>query len=387
MKKITKKKTLGALAVTLLAALLLAGCGGGGDRDKDTQPANGDEQKFKVAFVYITSAGDAGWTYAHDQGRLYLQEQLSWADAGAFIENVPENPSDAERVITQLVEEGNNVIFTTSFGYMDPTLNVAAKYPDVTFMHCSGYKTADNVGAYFGRMYQARYLSGLVAGGATESNIIGYVAAYPIPEVIRGINAFTVGVRKVNPDAIVKVVWTNSWFDPTAEKQSAKALLDDGADVIAQHMDSPAPQQAAEEVGKLGIGYNSDMREQAPGAVMTSPVWNWGPYYVETVKAIKEGTFDSTPTAGTLTYWGGLKEGLVALSDYGPMVPDETKQLVEQEKQRIISGQWDVFHGPVKDQDGAIKVPDGQKMSDSDMLNMDWFVEGVEGTIPAPKLN
>lgn len=230
---------------TLMAALLMAGCGGG---DDGQQAGNGEEDKFKVAFVYITSAADAGWTYAHEQGRLYLQEQLDWVDASEIVENVPENPSDAERVITQLAENGNNVIFTTSFGYMDPTINVAQKYPDITFLHCSGYKTAENVGAYFGRMYQARYLSGLVAGMATESNIIGYVAAHPIPEVIRGINAFTIGVRKVNPDAKVKVVWTNSWFDPAVEKQSAVALLDAGADVIAQHMDSPAPQQAAEEV-------------------------------------------------------------------------------------------------------------------------------------------
>jgi len=277
------------------------------------------------------------------------------------------------------------VIFTTSFGYMDPTINVAQKYPDVTFVHCSGYKTADNVGAYFGRMYQARYLSGLVAGQATESNIIGYVGAHPIPEVIRGINAFTVGVRAANPDAKVKVVWTNSWFDPTVEKQSAEVLLDAGADVIAQHMDSPAPQQAAEERGKLGVGYNSDMREQAPGAVMTSPMWEWGPYYVETVQAIKDGTFDPTPTAGSLTYWGGLKEGLVKLSDYGPMVPEETKQLVEQEKERITSGEWDVFYGPLKDQNGEVKVAEGQKMSDDEMLAMDWFVEGVDGKITAPK--
>ncbi len=368
---------------TLMAALLMAGCGGG---DDGQQAGNGEEDKFKVAFVYITSAADAGWTYAHEQGRLYLQEQLDWVDASEIVENVPENPSDAERVITQLAENGNNVIFTTSFGYMDPTINVAQKYPDITFLHCSGYKTAENVGAYFGRMYQARYLSGLVAGMATESNIIGYVAAHPIPEVIRGINAFTIGVRKVNPDAKVKVVWTNSWFDPAVEKQSAVALLDAGADVIAQHMDSPAPQQAAEEAGKLGIGYNSDMREQAPGAVMTSPMWNWGPYYVEVVKAIKEGTFDPTPTAGTLTYWGGLKEGVVGLSDYGPMVPDETKQLVEQEKQRITSGEWDVFYGPIKDQKGEIRVPEGQQMSDDDMLNMNWFVEGVEGNIPEPNV-
>ncbi|SFR10099.1 BMP family ABC transporter substrate-binding protein [Desulfoscipio geothermicus] len=380
MKKINFKAVL-ALTTVLLVALLATGCGGQESKQSEQSKDQQGEEKLKVGFVYIGPVDDAGWTAAHEQGRQYLEEQLPYVDASDYVENVPENPSDAERVITQLVEQGNKIIFTTSFGYMDPTINVAKKYPDVTFLHCSGYRTAENVGAYFGRMYQARYLSGLVAGKATKSNIIGYVAAFPIPEVIRGINGFTLGVRKVNPDAKVKVVWTNTWIDAAAAKDAAVALLDAGADVIAQHQDSPGPQQAAEAVGKLGIGYNSDMSKMAPKAVMTSPVWNWGPYYVDTVKAIKEGTFDSTPKYGSLTYWGGLAEGVVGLAPFGPMVSEDTKQLVEQEKQRIIGGEWDVFTGPIKDQKGEIKIPDGQKMSDQELLEMNWFVEGVEGTI------
>ncbi len=373
-------RLISVFILVLLISLAAAGCGGGGiDENKN------EVEKLKVGFVYIGSVKDGGWSQAHDEGRQYLEKELPYVDASDYVENVPESPGDAERVITQLAEQGNKIIFTTSFGYMDPTINVAKNYPDVTFLHCSGYKTAENVGAYFGRMYQARYLSGLVAGKATVSNIIGYVAAMPIPEVIRGINAFTLGVKKVNPEAKVKVVWTNTWIDPSAAKRAAEALLDAGADVITQHQDSPAPQQAAQAAGKLGIGYNSDMSKAAPKAVMTSPIWNWGPYYVETVKAIKEGTWDSTPKCASLTYWGGLEDGVVGLAPFGPMVPDEVKQLVEQEKQRIISGAWDVFTGPIKDQKGEVRIADGKRMTDEEMLNMNWFVEGVEGTIPAPK--
>lgn len=379
MKKFNFKVLL-ALATVLLISMLVAGCGGNSAKE---QPASQSEgEKLKVGFVYIGPVDDGGWTTAHEQARQYLEKELPYVDASDYVENVPENPNDAERVITQLVEQGNKIIFTTSFGYMDPTIKVAQKYPDVKFLHCSGVKTAENVGTYFGRMYQARYLSGLVAGKATKTNIIGYVAAYPIPEVIRGINAFTLGVRKVNPEAKVKVVWINTWVDAAQAKDAAVALLDAGADVIAQHHDAPGPQQAAEAAGKFGVGYNSDMSKIAPKAVLTSPVWNWGPYYVETVKAIKEGTWDSTPKFGSFTYWGGLKEGIVGLAPFGPMVSKETKQLVEQEKQRIISGEWDVFTGPIKDQKGEIKVPDGQKLSDQELIEMMWFVEGVEGTIP-----
>ena len=371
-------KILLAFVVLLMVALLTAGCGGSKEEDK-TDGQSSEQEKLKVGFVYIGPVDDNGWTTAHDNARKYLEEKLDYVET-SYVENVPENPADAERVITQLVNEGNKIIFTTSFGYMDPTIKVAEKFPDVTFLHCSGYKTAPNVAAYFGRMYQARYLSGIAAGKATKDNLIGYVAAFPIPEVIRGINAFTLGVQKVNPDAKVKVVWTHTWIDAATEKDAAVALLDSGADVIAQHQDSPGPQQAAEAVGKFGVGYNSDMGKMAPKAVLTSPVWNLGPYYVEAVQAIKDGTFDTTHKYGSLTYWGGLADGTIGLAPFGPMVTEETKQLIEQEKQRIVSGEWDVFTGPFKDQQGEVKVPDGQKMTDDEILNMDWFVQGVDGS-------
>ncbi|MCL6611276.1 MAG: BMP family ABC transporter substrate-binding protein [Peptococcaceae bacterium] len=361
-------------AVLLLAvALAASGCGKKEEKKDSQKGAAGDSGKFKVAFMYVGPVGDAGWTYAHDQGRKYLEKELPWVET-SYVESVPEG-ADSERVLTQLAEQGNKVIFATSFGYMDPTINVAKKYPDVVFMHCSGFKTDKNVGTYFGRIYQPRYLTGMVAGKMTKAGKIGYVAAFPIPEVVRGINAFTLGVRSVNPNARVQVVWTNTWYDPAKEKDAAKTLLDAGCDVIAQHQDTPGPQQAAEEKGKYGIGYNSDMSKYAPKAVLTSAVWNWGPFYVKTVQAVRDKTWKSDQ------YWGPMSDKIVDLAPFGPMVPDDVKKLVEDARQKILSGQWDVFTGPVKDQAGTVRVPAGQKMSDKDMLSFDWFVEGVEGTI------
>lgn len=364
-------------AVMLVSLMLiLAGCGGSKTASAPKSPADSpaSEEKIKVAFVYIGPVGDAGWTTSHDNGRKYLVEKMPNVET-TIVENVPEG-ADSERVITQLAEKGNKIIFTTSFGYMDPTINVAAKYPEVIFMHNSGFKTAKNVGTYFGRIYQARYLSGIVAGKTTKSNTIGYVAAHPIPEVIRGINAFTLGVQSVNPNAKVKVIWTNTWYDPAAEKEAANTLLAAGADVIAQHQDTPGPMQAAEQQGKFGIGYNTDMSKMAPKAVLTSAIWNWGPYYVKTVEAVKNGTWTNEQ------YWGGLSDGIVDLAPFGPMVNDETKSLVKEAKTKILSNQWDVFTGPIKDQTGAAKVAEGQKMTDAEMLSFDWFVAGVDGTIP-----
>lgn len=361
-----RSKKLFLLTLVLAVALVAAGCGGG-----DAQQQG--EEKTKVAFMYVGPVGDGGWSYAHDEGRQYLESQLNNVET-TYIESVPEDAT-AEQVLTQLAADGNKIIFSTSFGFMDYTIKVAQKYPDVVFLHCSGYKTADNVGTYFGRMYQSRYLTGIAAGQATESNLIGYVAAYDIPEVIRGINAFTLGVRSVNPEAKVKVIWTNTWYDPAKEKDAAKVLLDAGADVITQHQDTPGPQQAAQERGKLGIGYNSDMSAFAPSAVMTSAVWNWGPYYVDTVKAVLDGTWESNE------YWGPMSDDIVGLAPYGPMVTDELKQLIEDEKEKIMSGSWDVFYGPIMNQQGELVVAEGESMTDQEMLDMMWFVQGVEGTI------
>ncbi len=362
----TLRKSAVWIALLLVLTFGLMGCGSDNSETKDAD-------KMKVGFVFVGPAGDHGWSYTHDQGRKYLESKIPDVKA-TVVESVSDN--DAEKVITQLVEDGNKIIFTTSFGFMDPTISVAEKYPDVTFMHCSGFKTADNASNYFGRIYQARYLSGLIAGKMTETNVIGYVAAFPIPEVVRGINAFTLGVREVNPNAVVKVVWTNTWLNPPQEKDAAKSLLEQDADVIAQHQDSPGPLQAAEEKGVYSIGYNSDMSKFAPKGYLTSPVWNWGPYYVNVVNAVKEGTWTNEP------YWGTMADNVVDLAPMSSLVPEDVKKLVEDKKQKISAGEWDVFTGPVKDQQGNIKVPAGQKMTDEEMLGFDWFVEGVDGTIP-----
>ncbi len=354
------------VALALVFALVLTSC------TPKTTPA---PSKFKVAFIYIGPPGDLGWTYEHDRGRKMLETTFGDRIETTYVENVPEG-AEAARYIRQYAQEGYNMIFTTSFGYMDPTIEVAQEFPKVYFEHCSGYKTAENVSTYFGRMYQPRYLSGIVAGKMTQSNIIGYVAAFPIPEVVRGINAFTLGVRSVNPKAEVRVVWTYTWYDPVKEREAAIALLDQGADIIAQHQDTTEPQKAAQERGKLSIGYDSDMRKFVGDTVLTSPVWNWGQYYIKTVQDAMDGKWTSHQ------YWGTMKEGVVQLAEFSPKVPQEVRDLVEAQKQKIFSGEWDVFCGPIKDQSGAVRVPAGTCMTDPEMLSFDWFVEGTVGSIP-----
>ncbi len=391
-------KKSGLLAgLLMLVSLLLAACGdptatpapaattaaattaaAGSATTAAAKPTGGAAtgEKFKVAFVYVGPVGDGGWTFAHDQGRKYLVEKVPNVET-TFIENVPETPTDAERVITELAQKGNKMIFTTSFGYMDPTINVAKKFPNVYFEHATGYKTAPNVATYQVRQYQPRYLAGIIAGKMTKSNTIGYVAAFPIPEVIGGIDAFTLGARSVNPNAKVKVIWTNTWYDPAIEKAAAKSLLDAGADILAQHQDTPATIQAAQEAGKYAFGNDSIMESYGPKAHLASPYWNWGIYYADRVKAAIDGTWKSGE------YFGGYKEGVVDLSPLNnPAITDDIKKLVEDKKAAIKAGTLDVYAGPIKDQKGAIKVPEGKKLEDKDILGMDYFVEGVDGTVP-----
>lgn len=343
--------------------------------EEPAAPAEEPAAETKVAFVYVAPIGDLGWTWAHDQGRLMLEKELGVETA--YVENVPEGP-DAERVIRDFAEKGFNPIITTSFGFMDPTINVAQEYPDTWFVHVSGYKTAENVSTIFGGIEEARYLSGLVAGAATESNIVGYVAAFPIPEVIRGINAFAQGVREVNPEAEVRVVWTSTWFDPPKEKEAADALLAQGADVIAQHQDTTEPQKAAMDAGAVSIGYDSDMRTVVGDTVLTSPIWNWGPKYIEIVKAIQEGTYASE------SFYGLLKDGTFDLAELSPLVEDATKQLVEQRRQELIDGKFQVFCGPLLSASGVEILPEGKCMTLAEKLAMDFFIEGVQGEAPNP---
>ena len=361
------------VAVLLILTLLVSACQPVGQAPAEEMTSSEEMAgPLKVAFVYVAPIGDLGWTYAHDQGRLYLEEQLEGGAETAFIENVPEGP-DAERVIRDFAQKGFDLIITTSFGYMEPTLTVAQEFPDTHFVHVSGFKTADNMSTLFGRIYQPRYLSGLVAGSMTESNTIGYVAAFPIPEVIRGINAFTLGVREVNPDAEVRVVWTNTWFGPPEEKEAAEALLDLGADIIAQHQDTTEPQKAAAERGASSIGYNSDMRVFVGDSVLTGPVWNWGPAYVRFAEQARDDSWESAQ------YWGGMDDGIVGLAEFSPSVSADVAALVAEKQAAITAGETDVFCGALTGQNGVEFLADGQCMNDGQMLGMDWFVEGVVG--------
>jgi len=358
-----------SLLVVLLAVAMISGCA-----KKSAPAAAAAKEPYKVAFVYIGPPGDLGYTHEHDEGRKAAEAALGDKIKSVYIENVPEGP-DATRVIRQYAQDGYNMIIGTSFGYMDPMAEVAKDFPNVKFEHCSGYKHSANMATYFGRIEQPRYLSGIVAGKMTKSNIIGYVAAFPIPECVRGINSFTLGVRSVNPKAEVRVVWTNTWYDPVKEREAAVACLDAGADIIAQHQDTVEPQKAAKERGKLSIGYDSDMRKFVGDTVLTSAVWNWGAYYIETITNGMNGTWKEHQ------YWEGLKAGVVGLADFSPLVPKDVQDQVSAVKQKILDGSFDVFSGPIKDQTGAVKVPAGSAVSDGDQLAMDWFVQGVVGKV------
>jgi basic membrane protein A len=329
------------------------------------------QDEMQVGFIYVSPVGDAGWSFAHDQGRLAVEAMEGVKTA--FVEAVPEGP-DSERVMLNMARKGYRLIFATSYGYMDPMLKVAKQFPKTVFMHCSGYKLADNMGNYFGRMYQARYLSGMVAGAMTQSKVLGYVAAFPIPEVIRGINAFTLGAQAVNPDVQVRVVWTKTWYDPATEKEAAKSLLDVGADVIAQHQDSPGPQEAAQEKGVYSVGYNSDMSAFAPKSHLTAPIWNWGPYYQSVVDQVRKGSWKSTAS------WLGMEQGIVDLAPFGPMVPEAVQKKVSARKADLKAGKDTIFTGPIKDQSGKVRIADGVQAADKELLGMTWFVHGVVGT-------
>jgi len=329
--------------------------------------------EVKAGFVYVGPVGDNGYSYQHDQGRLAVEKELGIKTT--YVESVQEG-ADAERVIRQLASSGNDIIFTTSFGFMNPTIKVAKSFPKVKFEHATGYKRAKNVSTYSARFYEGRVILGTIAGKMTKSNVVGYIGSFPIPEVIRGIDAFTLALRKVNPKATVKVVWVNSWFDPGKEGDAAKALIDQGVDIIAQHTDSPAPLQVAESRGVYGFGQASDMSKFAPKSQLTAIVDNWGPYYIERVKAVMDGTWKSTDS------WYGLKEGMVEMAPYGDAVPQDVRQLADQVKQSIIDGSFHPFQGPIKNQKGELAVKAGEVISDKDLLSLNWYVEGVEGSIP-----
>ncbi len=321
---------------------------------------------FKVAWVYDGPIGDQGWVDAHEAGRQYVVDHLSCLET-TTVESVAEG--DAERVFNDLVAKGYQMIFATTFGFMDAAYTVAEAHPEVKFEHVFGYKMRDNMSIYSGRLYQVRYLTGIVAGMMTKKNEIGYLASFPIPEVISGINGFAMGVKAVNPDAKIHVVWLNTWYDPVVERQGAESLLDLGIDVLTFHAGSPASATAAEERGINLIGeYN--MYKDAPNSALTMVQWNWGPYYLETVKAAQEGTWVSHD------FFGGIDTGVPQLGPYTALVPQDVQDAVETAEQKILGG-WDVFTGPITDNKGNIVVAEGETLDAEKILSMEWFVDNV----------
>ena len=362
------KKTFGlvvaALAIVMVVVWFLA--------QKKTDEASVSETK--IGFVYVGPIGDHGWTFQHDRARLEVEKALGSKIKTTFVESVKEGP-DSERVITKLASTGHQLIFTTSFGFMNPTLKAAKKFEKVKFDHATGYKQAENVGTYSARFYEGRYIAGVIAGKVSKTNKIGYVASFPIPEVVRGINAFMLGARSVNPEMNISVVWVNSWYDPGKEGDAAKALIDQGADIITQHTDSPAPLQVAENRGVKGFGQASNMIKFAPKAQLSAIVNNWGAYYVERTKAMMDGSWKSQDV------WYGLKEGMVEMAPYTNM-PDDVAALAKKTEENIRSGSLHPFTGPIKDQSGKLVVEAG-KIADAGMLlGMNFYVEGVQGSLP-----
>jgi basic membrane protein A and related proteins len=359
---INRRTILGAAA---LAAGVAAGMSG----------ALAQSKPAKVAFVYVGPIGDHGWSYQHHQGLLAVKKEFGDKVETTFVENVPEGP-DAERVIDQLAAAGNNLIFTTSFGFMNPTVKVAAKYPDIKFEHMTGFKRSDNVATANIRFYEGRYIAGILAAKASKTGTIGYIGSFPIPEVVMGINATLLGAKTVNPNIKMKIIWVSTWFDPGKEADAAKALADQGVDIIMQHTDSPAPVKFAEERKLFAIGQASDMKAFGPNAILTSLVDDWNGYYIGRVKAVVDGSWKSHDV------WGGLNTGMLALPAYGPGVSADAKALADAAKAKIMSGELHPFTGPMKKQDGTEFLKAGEKMADKDLAGMNFYVEGIDGVLP-----
>ncbi|UWR25765.1 BMP family ABC transporter substrate-binding protein [Sulfitobacter sp. S223] len=334
------------------------------------------QDKTKVGFVFVGPIGDGGWTYEHNKGRVAVEEEFGDAVETVFVESVAEGP-DSERVMTQMALDGADLIFTTSFGYMDPTINVAAKFPDVKFEHATGYKRADNVSTYSARFYEGRAIQGHIAGKMTKSNTIGYIGSYPIPEVIRGINSAFIHARKANPDVQFKIVWAYTWFDPAKEADAAKVLIEQGADVILQHTDSTAPQAAAQEAGNVvTFGQASDMSQYAPFPRVSSIIDDWAPYYIARTKAVMDGTWTSTDT------WDGIGAGMVGIGEISDAVPADVKEEALALKETLADGTYHAFTGPLNKQDGTPFLAEGETADDGTLAGMNFYVEGIEGDIP-----
>lgn len=369
-------------------AVVMAACGGGGTGSASPSTSRWTtSHPFVAAFIYVGAASDAGWTHAHDVGRLAVDSHFNGTVKTLYKENVPEGPQTSQ-VITQLVNQGANMIFATSFGYQDAMAAAAKQYPNVYFEQATGTALDKNLSEYFGAGEDGDYLSGMAAGAATKNGKIGFVAPYPIPEVIREIDAYTMGARAMNPNATVRVVWTNTWFDPAKERAAAESLVAAGVDVLGDGQDSPTTGQVAAAAGLKWTGYDSDQTSFAPNAWLTATTYNWGPYYVQTIQNAMNGTWKSH------FYYGGLQDGLVQMAPFGTSVSADTQAKILAKQAQIKSGTFKTFGGPIMKQDGSVGVPAGSSLpvctascgnntKEMDLFGLNWFVQGVIGTIPS----
>ncbi len=332
-------------------------------------------EPMKIGFVYVSPIGEAGWTFQHDLGRREMEKALAGKVQTKYIESVQEGP-DAERVFREFAASGHKLIYGTSFGYMNYMVKVAAQFPDTYFEHATGYKTARNLAIYNARFYEGRYLCGVIGGRMTKTNILGYVAAFPIPEVLQGINAFTRGARSVNPKVEVRVVWVNSWYDPGKERDAANTLMSQKADIVTHHTDSTAVVQAAEARGAMAFGYHSDMSKFGPKAQLTATTHNWGDYYTRSAKSALDGTWKSG------SVWGGMREGFIRLAPLNPIIPPSVRDEVAKLEAGLKAGKFHPFAGPVRDQSGKDVIPAGRNMTDEELGKMNFYVEGVASQLP-----
>lgn len=362
-------KNLVRAGTSLLAAILAA----------STAPVSAQvTPPLKVGFVYVSPVGEAGWSYQHDLGRREMEKALGDKVRTTIVESVAEG-ADSERVIRDLARQGNKLVFATSFGYLEPTLRVAVEFPEVRFEHAGGYKTSANVKTYDARYYEARYLAGLLAGASSKSGVAGYVAGFPVPEVVQGINAFTIGMREANPKAVVKVVWLNTWFDPAREAEAAQTLVNQGADVLTNHSASPAVAQTAQAnfatKGVRFLGYQSDMHAFAPDAQLAAVTHHWGGYYTAAVRAVLDGTWNARPV------WGGMRDGFVDLSAVDSKLPATVRARLDERRKAIVAGAFKPFSAPLRDNQGKVRLSQGA-LDDPAIQKMNWLVEGVAGTLP-----
>ncbi len=380
MTNLMKRRWLQAAALTAVSAAVLVGCG----KKEEAKPAEAPAaaakaEPLKIAFAYVGPVGDGGWTFAHDNARKALEKEFGDKIQTSFVENVPES-ADAERVIRDMVGQGNKLVFGTTFGYMEPMLKVAADTPDVKFEHATGYKQAPNMRTYDSRTYEGAYMAGVIAGKMTQTNTLGVVASIPIPEVIRNINSFTLGAQSSNPKVKTKVVWVNEWFNPPKETEAATSLINGGADILFQNTDSPAVLKTAQDKGKRAFGWDSDMTAYGPKAHLASAVINWTPYYINATRQALEGKW----TGGTHT-WSGVKDGAIDLVSIAEDVPAETKAKIDEVKKGLKDGSFSIWKGPLVDNAGKEILKKDQVADDKFLSGVNFYVKGVEGKVPGAK--